>query len=105
METRMEKELLIAFRAGDGRIDHRSHFPTLLPYALRYAIDGKLMRRWIADDSAFANVLAARLKLRFHQNDGFSNRWRGGKNRRQHERDGDEGHIDNEERRLRLCCK
>ena len=67
----VEKKFTIAFSAGDGRVDDVEVCAADFLDAGADAVDGELMGGGIADDAAFADVLAAGFKLRFDEDDGF----------------------------------
>ena len=66
-------------------------------------VDGELMRLRVADDAAFAHVSAAGFELRLDENDGFGERGRGRKDRREQQRCGDERNIHDQEREARAA--
>ena len=67
----MEKELAIAFGAGDGGVDDFDVGAAVFFDAGADAIDGELVSGGIANDSTFADVLAAGFELRLDEEDGF----------------------------------
>ncbi len=62
-------------------------------HAVRHPLDRQLVRGGITHNATFAHVLAACLELGFDEDDGFVQRRRGGKDRGQNQRGGDEGNI------------
>ena len=67
----MEEELAIAFGAGDGGVDDFDVGAAGLFDAGAHAVDGELMGGGIADDAAFADVLASGFELGLDEEDGF----------------------------------
>ena len=67
----VEEEFVIAFSAGDGRVDDFEFGAADLLDAGADAIDGELMGSGVADDAAFADAFAAGFELRLDENDGF----------------------------------
>ncbi len=79
----MEQELAVAFHAEDGRVDDGKGVASAGADGVLHAVDGELVRGGVADDAALADVLAAGLKLRLHEDDrvalpGLSRRREGG---------------------------
>ena len=71
-EAGMEEELAVAFHAKDGRIDEGEGLAAEGADGVFYAMDGELVGGGVADDAAFAYVLAAGFELRLDEEDGFA---------------------------------
>ena len=61
---------MVAFHAVDGGVDDFDGGAVLFDDAVADALDGGLAGVGVADDAAFADVLAAGFELRFDEDDG-----------------------------------
>jgi hypothetical protein len=68
----VEEELAIPFHAEDGRVDEGEGLAAESAHRIFYAVDGQLVGGRIADDAAFANVLAAGFELRLDEENGVA---------------------------------
>ena len=71
-EAGVEEELAIAFHAEDGRVDESQGFAAQCADGVFYAVDGELVGGGVADDAAFAYVLAPGFELGLDEEDGFA---------------------------------
>jgi hypothetical protein len=67
----MKEELAVSFGSVNRGVDDFDLGSANAGYAGSDAINGEAMRSGIADDSAFADIFAAGLKLRLDEDDGF----------------------------------
>jgi hypothetical protein len=68
----VEKVLVVAFHAVDGRVDDFDARAALFGDALADALDGLLAGFWIADDASLADVAATGFELRLDEKDGLA---------------------------------
>jgi hypothetical protein len=79
----VEEELAVAFHAEDGRVDEGEGLAAERADGVFDAVDGELVGGGVADDAAFADVLAAGFELGLDEEDGFAlPRFRVGRGRR-----------------------
>lgn len=67
----MEEKFAVAFAAEDWGFDALDRIASQFFNSARYFFHGSLLDFGIADDSAFAHLLASRLELRLDQDNGF----------------------------------
>jgi hypothetical protein len=72
LEASVKEELAIAFHAKDGGVDEGEGLAVEGADSVFNAVDGELVGGGVADDAAFAYVLAASFELRLDEEDGVS---------------------------------
>ena len=95
----MKQKLLVAFGSVDGRVDDLGIASAEAEDAGAHALDCGPVGRRITDDASLPYALAAGLKLRLDENDGFEGLGvaHGGPNRGKDQRGGDERYVHGEE--------
>ncbi len=102
LEPCVEEELAVAFHAEDGGVDEVEGVAAEVADGGLDAVHGELVRGGVADDAAFADVLAAGFKLRLDEEDGvavpeFAGWDEGSDDGGEDERRGDEADVHGEE--------
>jgi hypothetical protein len=68
----MEEELAVAFHTEEGRVDEIEGLAAEIADGGLDAVDGELAGGGVADNAAFADVLAAGFELGLDEDDGFA---------------------------------
>ena len=74
-EAGVEEIFVVSLHTLNGGVDNFDVGAVLLKDAVADALDGELAGIGVADDAAFADVLAAGFELRLDENDGFATPW------------------------------
>ena len=90
-EAGVEEELAIAFHAENGRVDEGQGLAAQGADGVFDAVDGELVGGGVADDAAFAYVLAAGFELGLDEEDSFALPLRFGRSEGRDDRGEDEG--------------
>jgi len=68
VKKRVQQELAVTRRAGDGRLDHLDRVSVEILHKVPDFLDGLSSRHIVTHDAAFTDVLPADFELRLHQN-------------------------------------